>query len=228
MKKIKKVVVSIIIFLLLLIIIFNIYNYIELKVLKKDIATIGGYTVLEVVSGSMEPTIHVGDYVIVNTNAKGYKKGDIISFFDDGIIVTHRLVSINKNEIVTKGDANNSEDEPLPANNIIGKYVMKLGGLGKIVACLKNPFISIMIFIIGVLICILVSTDKDGNPILDDDQKEFQDFLEHKELYKKEIVSLSKEKETKKKSNIKNIESKKKKKKRKKKKKNIKNKTRRK
>ena len=57
MKRIKKVGVAIVYVLLALILTFNIYNFVNLKVLKNDMTTVGGYSMLEVVSGSMEPSI---------------------------------------------------------------------------------------------------------------------------------------------------------------------------
>ena len=82
MKTFKRVLVGIISTLLGLILIFNIYNVICLKILHKDLATINGYGILEVVSGSMEPTINIGDLIVINTKAKDFEKNDIITFYD--------------------------------------------------------------------------------------------------------------------------------------------------
>ena len=51
-------------------------------------ASIFGYSVLKVVSGSMEPSIHEGDYIYIKrTDTDSLKAGDIISFYsqDDSI-----------------------------------------------------------------------------------------------------------------------------------------------
>ncbi len=187
MKIVKRVLLIIITVILVLILIFNLNNFIQIKIMKKDLATLGGYAVLEVVTGSMEPTIKVGDLIVINTKEKQYKKNDIITFYDvNNSFVTHRLKEIKDDVMITKGDNNNTEDEALPVKNIVGKYIFKISGLGIILSSLKNPFVSIMILVIGILICFLISTDKFGNPILDEDEKEFQDYLKEKESKIKE------------------------------------------
>lgn len=75
---------------------------------------------LIVISGSMEPVIHVGSLVVsTKVQAKDLHPGDIASFKrEDGVLVTHRIVS---NEAVAgssdlrsvkmKGDANKDADQ---------------------------------------------------------------------------------------------------------------------
>lgn len=181
MKIVKKVLFILVTIILSLVLAFNIYNFISLKVLNKDIATINGYAVLEVATGSMEPTIHVGDLIIINTKEKNYKEQDIITFYDtNGSFVTHRIISLDKDKMVTKGDNNNTEDEELSTKNIVGKYVGKISGVGIILSSLKSPLVLVMIFIIGILICYLVSTDKHGKPILDEEEKLLEEFRNQK------------------------------------------------
>ena len=74
-------------------------------------ASIFGYSVLKVVSGSMEPSIHEGDYI--------YIKGEIN---------THRISEVlSDGTFVTKGDANKIEDSvTVQKASIIGKYYGKL------------------------------------------------------------------------------------------------------
>ncbi|MDE5630910.1 MAG: signal peptidase I, partial [Bacilli bacterium] len=162
MKLIKNIFIKIIWLILILLVTFNIYNFVSINVLKKDIASINGYAVLEVISGSMEPTIKIGDIIIINTNADDYKQGDIITFNDvNGSFVTHRLVSIDDGKMITKGDANDSEDEEMDTKEIVGKYVSKISGAGKLIASLKNPFVMLLIMIIGIVLCLLMSTDEN-------------------------------------------------------------------
>lgn len=181
MKRVKKILFVSFSILLGLILIFSIYNFISLKVLHKDLATINGYALLEVVSGSMEPTIYKGDMIIINTKEKDYKENDIITFRGkEGEFITHRIMSINNETMITKGDNNNTEDDPANISNIVGKYVTKINGAGKIISSFKSPFTMVMIFVIGLLACILLSTDSDGKPILEKDEQEFQEFLKNK------------------------------------------------
>jgi signal peptidase I len=97
-------------------------------------ASIFGYSVLKVVSGSMEPSIHEGDYIYIKrTDTDSLKAGDIISFYsqDDSIkgeINTHRISEVlSDGTFVTKGDANKIEDSvTVQKVSIIGKYYGKL------------------------------------------------------------------------------------------------------
>lgn len=186
MKIVKKVIIGLFSVLLGLLFIFNIYNFVSVKVLKNDIASINGYAILEVISGSMEPTIHVGDLIIINKNEETYNENDIVTFYDqEGSFVTHRIISINKEEMITKGDNNNSEDKPLPTANIVGKYVTRIPLVGRVLSSIKNPFILTMIFILGLLVCYLLSIDKNGDLILTEEEKEYQEFLEYQKKGKK-------------------------------------------
>lgn len=184
MKILKKVLIAILFIFFALVMIYNIYKFICINILKKDMATINGYVALEVVSGSMEPTINKGDIIIVDTKIKEYKKNDIVVFYDkEGSFITHRIISINDKEMITKGDNNNTQDEPTSINKIVGKYVNKINKGQKILSLLKSPLITVLILINGVLICIFVSIDKQGNVVLDEEEKEygqFKKYLNHK------------------------------------------------
>ncbi len=165
MKLVKNIFIKIIWIILSILVVFNIYNFVSINILHKDLATVNGYALLEVVSGSMEPTIDVGDIIIIKTNNQEYKRDDIVTFYDvNGSFVTHRLVKINGDKMVTKGDANDSEDEEMETKNIVGKMVFKLNGAGKLIASLKNPFVMLLIMIIGIVLCLLMSTDKNLIP----------------------------------------------------------------
>lgn len=168
-----------------LIILFNIYSFVSVKIFKNSLVTINGYSFLEVVSGSMEPNIKVGDIIIINTKEKNYKEKDVITFKDiNGSFVTHRIIEIDDKGIVTKGDANDTNDKGLLTyDDIVGVYVKKISSLGLIISSLKNPITLITILIIGIIVCILKNTDKEGNPL--DVTEEYKEFLLYKEQKKK-------------------------------------------
>ena len=92
-----------------------------------------GRYVLTVVTGSMEPSLHVGDYIIVSrTAADKLAEDDIISFYSEeddikGRIVTHRIVGRNSDGcFITRGDANNINDyKPVRPDQILGRYEKK-------------------------------------------------------------------------------------------------------
>lgn len=187
MKKFKKIVFVIFSIFVAIILLYNIYNFICINIMNKDLTTVGGYGMLEVVSGSMEPNLHVGDIIVINTSDKDYKAGDIVTFRDrEGSFVTHRIIAIVEQQVITQGDHNNTEDDAIFMDDIVGKYKFKISGGGIFLAALKSPLTIIMIFVIGMLICVYVSTDKDGNPILDEEEKEYLEFQEYLKEKRKE------------------------------------------
>lgn len=184
--------------ILILLVAFNVYNFVSIKLLHKELPKIFGYSVLEVVSGSMEPTIMVGDLIVIDTNCEEYQKGDIITFRDvNGSFVTHRIIEIGVDEMITKGDNNDSLDEAMSPATIVGKYVTRIPQLGSVMSSLKNPLVMALILAIGIIVCFLVSTDKDLKPKLTDEEKEFLEFKKLKEEEKKKENQLAEvEKET--------------------------------
>lgn len=103
-------------------IVLCILAFISTVVLHKDYVNIGGYTFFIVASGSMSGTVDVNDMVIVKIT-DDFQVGDIVTYQADGYFVTHRIISINKDQIITKGDSNNTEDDPIDRDKIIGKVV---------------------------------------------------------------------------------------------------------
>lgn len=94
-----------------------------------------GWEPYTVVSGSMEPSIHVGSMAyVVRTDPDLINDGEIIAFFDDlGNTVVHRAVRnrMVEGEIVTKGDANDANDmKPVPWNRVIGRVGVVVPYLG--------------------------------------------------------------------------------------------------
>ena len=72
-----------------------------------------GYEIYNVTSGSMEPALPVGSVIYVQRVApETVKEGEIIAYYVDGTVITHRVVENRfvEGEFVTKGDANDMED----------------------------------------------------------------------------------------------------------------------
>ena len=94
-------------------------------------------------SGSMEPSVGVGDLIAV-TPKSVYQKGDVIAFNQpDGRRVTHRIVAINQTtdassdqfSYVTKGDANQANDpDPVTPAQIEGYVDMVFPHLGYVLS----------------------------------------------------------------------------------------------
>lgn len=153
--KIVKKILKIIFWIILIVIAIYSMTIIAQKILWKDrTPNFFGYKNMIVLSGSMEPTLNVGDIVIVK-ETNDIKEQDIISFKVQNSIVTHRVVEIKKenekNFYITKGDANSAVDlELIELKDIEGKYIFKIPLLGNIIMLLQKPIA------VGILILILI------------------------------------------------------------------------
>lgn len=116
------------------------YLYSSFQVRKGEqyLPTVFGVTGVTIQTGSMTPEAKVGDYVLIKLpKEEDIEVGDIITFVDRNILVTHRVESIIENDgeigFITKGDANNVADENIVhANNIVGVGVLVIPKLGTV------------------------------------------------------------------------------------------------
>lgn len=110
--------------LLILLLIYTI-NIVIYRVIYKDkLPRFFNYYIFNVTSGSMEKEINVGDYIIVK-KTNDVKVNDIVTYQKDNYFITHRIIEINGDKVVTKGDANNINDDEISKSDIIGKYICK-------------------------------------------------------------------------------------------------------
>ncbi len=148
-----------------IILIYNIILIIVSSINGKDFSILG-YKAYIVDTNSMEPTINVGDIVIVKkVKEDKLKQGDVITFTEEGEVITHRITKVETEEIgtqyVTKGDNNNTEDTfKIRYNDIIGEEILTIPRLGKTVQILDSKII-ILIIILIILIFILVKIQKN-------------------------------------------------------------------
>lgn len=145
LNKIVDVVLNILILIVFLFLLVAIYNFFQLNIMKKQYINYFGYSYFEILSGSMEDEIQVGDYVFVKIT-KDVEEKDIISFVDNEDVITHRIVKIDEDEIITKGDNNNATDEPINKNQVIGKVVYIGKSYGKFLNVVINPYVFIPFF----------------------------------------------------------------------------------
>lgn len=86
---------------------------------------IAGFSVLRVDSGSMEPSISVGDILIIK-ECGDYEVNDVITYnVDNNYLVTHRIIEKENGNFETKGDNNNTKDNAKVAkSDIEGKVIL--------------------------------------------------------------------------------------------------------
>lgn len=129
---------------------------------SRSVASIAGFTPLTVASESMEPTFGTNDLIIIKKcDTSTLKEGDIITFHtiinNEYALNTHRIVDIEENNgyraYRTKGDNNQIEDTHVIADgDIVGKYVLKLAGVGALMRFLSSSTGFLVVIIIPLLI----------------------------------------------------------------------------
>lgn len=133
-----------------------------------------GFHVFAVLSGSMEPTYHVGSVIFVKSvPPEEIQIGQPITFLiDDNVTATHRVIDSYTDEkgqlfFTTKGDANAAADgAPVFSKNVIGIPVFTIPYLGYTVNYIQHPpGIYIAIAAIAVLLLAMFLPEvfrKDG------------------------------------------------------------------
>ena len=126
---------------------------------KESPKSIAGFRSFIVLTDSMNPTFDAGSIIIIReTAAANLQIGDIITYRparSDDVLLTHRIVSINGAGadmiITTRGDANNTDDNPVSPGAILGKTVFFRNGLGTFIINLRTPKgILGMVAVIGI------------------------------------------------------------------------------
>ena len=151
MKKVFKTIVDILTIIVFIILALIIFTKVKMMVKGENYFELFGYSVFNVATGSMEPALKQNDIILVKKISK-YKKDDIITFKSKNDYITHRIVSISGNNLITRGDANNTNDiENVTLDNVIGKVIKSSSKAGIWHKVLTTPSIIVMIFVTLIL-----------------------------------------------------------------------------
>lgn len=125
-----------------LLLIYNIYVLVARLAFGIGIPTVFGFGFATVETGSMAPTINAGDFIVIHAEDR-YETNDIVTYYDSSRsqYVTHRIIYVSDSGYVTKGDANNAQDNmTVTDGDIVGKVVLVAGGVGAFISFLQSPF----------------------------------------------------------------------------------------
>jgi signal peptidase len=112
-----------------------------------------GFYPSTVVSGSMNPTVNVGDLAFITpVDATSLHVGDVISYRVDEVMVLHRIVGILSSEntllFTTKGDANTASDpDPVFPAQIQGKLLVTVPKIGWIAIAIKSVALTLWMMV---------------------------------------------------------------------------------
>lgn len=190
MKKVAKYITDFLLIIVILAIFFALYGFFQLLILQKDYANYFGYSMFEVVTGSMAPTININDAIIVKIT-DDVKLNDIVTYSSNGDFITHRIIDIKGNKIVTKGDYNNSEDKIIDKSDVIGKVVKVLPKLGVWKEIILSPTVIIIFLAASVLFSIAFSYKSNKEVVKTDDEVFDFDFFDEPKNENKEDVEIN-------------------------------------
>ena len=141
-----------------------------------------GLQVYTVLSGSMEPTYHVGALIYdKKVDPMQLQSGDVITFMlDEDTIATHRIVEVVPDEedssvirFRTKGDANDAVDGSLVHyKNVLGTPVFTIPKLGYFASFVQQPpglYVAVAFGVVLVLMAFL--PDMLGDDKKNEDKK---------------------------------------------------------
>lgn len=110
-----------------------------------------GHGCAVILSGSMEPTLRVNDLVVIRQEDT-YEAGDIVVFQSGTDRIIHRILSIEGETVLTRGDANPVADSPIHISQVKGKLVLRLPGVGAAARVLKTPGGIIAVLALAVIL----------------------------------------------------------------------------
>lgn len=159
--------------------------FVVVQVLSNGHVSIFGYSFFKVITGSMEPSLSVGELILTHEDAfDTLTVGDVISFRSQspdmiGTIITHRVIQITSDEsgelqLITKGDNNLSVDSYyVSRSNYVGKVIWNSGDslLSGILNFFSNKF--------GFLACIAFPCLLIATLVLRDNVKKMKKDIEN-------------------------------------------------
>ena len=84
------------------------------------------YPMAAITSGSMWPVLKKGDLILIKgiNEKEEIKLDDVIVYRNEKGFTIHRVIKLNEETLVTKGDANNVKDKPIKYEDVIGKLLV--------------------------------------------------------------------------------------------------------
>ena len=78
---------------------------------------------IPITGNSMWPLIRDGDQIFVRHGNSHLRRGDIVLFRQNTRLLAHRIIRLDTDRVITKGDNNRHVDPPLNANEILGRVM---------------------------------------------------------------------------------------------------------
>lgn len=122
----------------------NFYSWNAKSLMGNSLPMPFGYGAAVILSGSMEPAIHIDDLIIV-MEQEDYKEHDVVVYQSGTMLVAHRIIELQPDTVITQGDANNAPDAPIRKEMIKGKVVLCIPAVGSMIRLLKSPVATVVL-----------------------------------------------------------------------------------
>ena len=129
----------------------NVYALIVRSTTDEKQPAVFGWSWAVVISGSMEPYIHVDDLIVVHEEDEYFVEQDI-AFYSGNSVVTHRIIEKHEDYYVTQGTANNTPDDPIQPDKIIGRVVFVIPYFGVVIEWIRTPIGMLTLLAVGVVL----------------------------------------------------------------------------
>lgn len=176
-EKIINILLNILIFIFGILLLLSIYTGVQTKILGHDYANFFGYSMFEVQTGSMAKTINAGDWIIVKLGSE-VALNDIVTYQFKDEFITHRIIEVHKGTYITKGDANNSRDEPITQKQIVGKVISILANFGLLRKIIFNPAVLISLMITLFFFNMAIKKNKQSKIVIADIKESVLSFAD--------------------------------------------------
>ena len=164
-------------YLVLILLLVTLVLYLLIARISGKVPSLFGYSVVRIVTPSMDPKIPVGSFVLIKkASPEEIRTGDIITFYTDdpdpliaGKTITHRVLAVScedgKYVFTTKGDnqATNPVPDAYPARGekLVGRYVCGMLPVTAIVTLFREHLpIALLVTILIPTIIMIQSTVK--------------------------------------------------------------------
>ena len=162
-----KFLTAITIAILMLALYLNVSTLLSTEKIKHGESVTSGYFCAIIGSGSMAPTISVNDLLIIK-NDTFYEENDIITYvLPKGSLLTHRVKKVSENGYITQGDANNIPDKEISGQEILGKVIFALPGIGGLIDGIISPVGIILLSCICLLWGLIQKAWRDNDEYFD-------------------------------------------------------------
>ena len=161
-KKVLSIVVRVLLWIIILL--AALFAFTTLATRDNDnVANLGGFTPMTVLTDSMSPTFNHGDLIIIRKcDPNSLEVGDIVTFHtiieNEYALNTHRIISANDTgagykSYTTKGDNNAIQDQrSIAAGDIVGKYIGRIPYLGFVMNFLSSSVGFLIVIVLPLLV----------------------------------------------------------------------------